>query len=288
MTPINSRRWAALAGAAAVVLGPTGAAAPTLPPPPDHVVIVIEENRSYSDIIGNPDAPYINALARWGVLFNRAYAITHPSEPNYLALFSGATQGLRSDSCPHTFRGPNLATALRRAGLGFAIYSESLPAAGFSGCSAGEYRRKHNPVVNWQGVDVPAAVNRPFSAFPKDFRRLPTVSFVIPNMMNDMHDGSVKRADTWLREHLGAYIRWARTHNDLFILTWDEDDRQSGNHIPTIFVGGRVRPGVYTERIDHYRVLRTIEALYGLPPLGHSAQRRPITDIWRESGAAAH
>lgn len=281
MIEITSRRWLTCIATAFVILGPTSARAEVPPTPPAHVVVVIEENHSYSDIIGNPDAPYINALARRGALFNRAFAITHPSEPNYLALFSGSTQGLRSDSCPHTFHGPTLATRLAAAGRSFAIYSESLPHTGFTGCRLGDYYRKHNPAVNWQGVNLPASDNRPFTDFPTDFNRLPTVAFVIPNVVHDMHSASVKRGDTWLRTRLGAYIRWARTHNDLFILTWDEDDFQSGNHIPTIIVGEAVRHGVFTERIDHYRVLRTLEALYRLPPLGHSAQREPITGIWR-------
>lgn len=253
--------------------------APVLPRP-DHVVIVIEENHAYDEIIGNPDAPYINALGARGALFNRSYAVTHPSEPNYLALFSGSTQGLRSDSCPHTYTGPNLASELVRHKRSFAIYSESMPVVGYAGCRSGNYYRKHNPAVNWQGVNVRAAMNLPYTRFPVDFDALPTVSFVIPNAIHDMHDGTVRQGDRWLRKHLDAYVRWARTHNSLLILTWDEDDRQSGNHIPTLFVGPMVRPGVYTTPIDHYRVLRTLEDLYGLAHLGHSAESRPIRGIW--------
>lgn len=62
-------------------------------PQPAHTVVVVMENHSYADIIGNPATPFINALARQGALFTRSFAITHPSEPNYLALFSGSTQG---------------------------------------------------------------------------------------------------------------------------------------------------------------------------------------------------
>src|SRR5689334_19461823 len=78
--------------------------APATPlPRPDHVVIVIEENHGYDQIIGASAAPYINRLARQGALFTAAHGITHPSQPNYLALFSGSTQGVHDDSCPHTF-----------------------------------------------------------------------------------------------------------------------------------------------------------------------------------------
>lgn len=77
-------------------------------PRPDHVVIVIEENHSYSEIIGSPAAPYINSLAAQGALFTQSYAITHPSQPNYLDLFSGFNQGVTNDSCPHYFTTDNL------------------------------------------------------------------------------------------------------------------------------------------------------------------------------------
>ncbi|HEV2376094.1 MAG TPA: alkaline phosphatase family protein, partial [Streptosporangiaceae bacterium] len=94
----------ASAGLAAVVavlpLG-TGSAA-TAVPRFDHLVVVVMENKNYSDIIGRPDeAPYINSLATGGALFSNSFAVTHPSQPNYLALFSGSTQGVTSDDCPH-------------------------------------------------------------------------------------------------------------------------------------------------------------------------------------------
>jgi acid phosphatase len=96
-----------------------------------------------------------------------------------------------------------------------------------------------------------------------------------------MHDGSVEGADTWLRQHIGAYADWCAGSGDLLIVTFDEDDGEERNQIPTVFFGRDVMPGQYDERIDHYSVLRTIEALEGLPPLGRAADRPPITDVWR-------
>src|SRR5882757_5332272 len=81
LTPI-----AALA-APLVVSTPAHAAAGL--PKPDHLVVVIEENHSYSSIIGSSSAPYINSLASQGASFTQSFAITHPSEPNYLALYAG-------------------------------------------------------------------------------------------------------------------------------------------------------------------------------------------------------
>jgi acid phosphatase len=247
-------------------------------PRPSHVVIVVEENHSFADIIGNSAAPYLNSLAAQGALFTNSTAITHPSEPNYIALFSGSTQGVTDDSCPHTFSADNLGAQLAAAGHSFAGYSEDLPSSGFLGCTAGNYVRRHSPWTNFSSV--PASASLPLSAFPRDYNSLPTVSFVIPTVANDMHDGTVSAADTWLRNNLDGYAQWAKTHNSLLIVTWDEDDTHTGNHIATIFAGASVKPGSYSEAINHYRLLRTIEEAYGLPPLGQAAMTPPISDVW--------
>ena len=103
---------------------------------------------------------------------------------------------------------------------------------------------------------------------------------MIPNLDHDMHDGTLEQADLWLRQHLDAYARWARSHRSVLVVTWDEDDRSAGNRIPTIITGAGVRPGRYAEHADHYRLLRTLEWLYGLPGSGASKHRSPITDVW--------
>lgn len=265
-------------------------AAPRKLPRPDHVVIVIEENKSYSRIVGNMAAQYINGLANRGASFSQSYAVAHPSQPNYLALFSGSTQSIGDNSCPHTFGGENLASALRGAGLTFAIYSESMPAAGYTRCVYGYYYRKHNPAANWQGGNVPATANLPFSVFPADFSALPTVAIVVPNQQNDMHDGpdleAIIAGDAWLKNNLDAYVRWAHTRNSLLIVTFDEDDDTEGNRIATLFVGPMVRKGVYAQRIDHYSVLRAVIDLYALPALGNSAQAAAIDYIWTRTPPA--
>jgi phosphatidylinositol-3-phosphatase len=237
------------------------------------------ENHSYAEIIGNVAAPFINSLAGRGALFTHSYAITHPSEPNYLALFSGSTQGVTGDDCPVSFTAPNLATGLFTAGLSFAGYAEGLPSAGSEACQAGEYARKHVPWADF--TNVPGPASKPFTRFPAAaFARLPAVAFVIPNLCHDMHDCTVAAGDSWLRGHLAAYATWAMTHNSLLVVTWDEDDGSQANQIPTIFVGQQVKPGRYAERINHYRVLATIEAAYSLPRTGHAATAPPISAIW--------
>jgi len=238
------------------------------------------ENKDYTSIARSPDAPYLNSLAAQGTRFDNAFAITHPSQPNYIAIISGSTQGVTGDGCPQNFHGAqNLPHQLISAGLSFTGYSEDLPAPGFTGCSAGRYARKHNGWVDFD--NVPAASNQPFTAFPEDFAALPSFAYVVPNLCNDMHDCSVSTGDTWMRDHLAGYARWAQSHNSVLIVTLDEDGGRAGNHIFTTFVGEHVRVGTSEQRIDHYSVLRTIEDAFGLPALGNAAQSAPIVDIWR-------
>jgi len=250
-------------------------------PRPDHVVVVIEENHGYSQIVSDiKSSPYIHELMTKGVLFTQSYGVTHPSQPNYLALFSGDTQNVTDDSCPHTFNTDNLAKQLLNAGLSFAIFSEDLPFVGDMSCMSGGYQLKHNPMVNWQGTQLPPEMNKRFADFTQDFAQLPTVSFVIPNQDNDMHDGSIEAADNWLKIHIGPYVDWAYEHNSLLILTWDEDDFMGDNRIVTIMVGPMVNAGTSAQRINHYNVLRTLLELNNLPAIGESKNVEVIKDIW--------
>lgn len=252
-------------------------------PRPDHVVIAIEENHAYTQIIGSPSAPYINSLATQGALFTASYGITHPSQPNYLDLFSGSNQGVTTDSCPHTFSTDNLGNLLINAGDTFIGYSEDLPSPGSTVCTSGAYARKHSPWVNFS--NVPSASNLPYTYFPSDYSMLPTLSFVIPNLIHDMHDGTIAQGDTWLEANLDSYVQWAMTHNSLFIFTFDEDDGSSSNRIATFFVGPMVVPGQYSQNINHFNMLRTLEDMYDLPYAGVSGNYSPITGVW--SGGVA-
>jgi acid phosphatase len=249
-------------------------------PRPDHLVIVIEENKAFQQIIGNQNAPYINALAQRGMLFTESFGITHPSQPNYLALFSGSTHNITNDACLLELSGDNLASNLISHNLSFASYSETMPEASYLGCMSGAYMRKHNPLSNWLAL---AKLNQPYSAFPQDFTKLPTVSLIVPNLQNDMHDGTISQGDTWLSHNLEQYAQWAIANNSLLVVTWDEDNGSAGNHITTVFVGGMVKQGKSAQHINHYTLLRTISDMYGLPVLGISAGESSISDVWKKS-----
>jgi acid phosphatase len=166
--------------------------------------------------------------------------------------------------------------------LSFASFAESLPEVGDVTCISGAYHRKHNPVSNWQGTRLAAGLNKRFVDFPQDFSKLPTISFIIPDQDNDMHDGSFEAADDWLKTRIAPYANWAMEHNSLLILTWDEDNYQADNHIVTILVGPMVKAGKSAQRINHYSVLRTLLDFYDLPALGASHDADAINGVWEK------
>ena len=268
----------------------------------DHVVIIIEENHNYAQVLGNrAAAPFINELADGGVSFTEFYAITHPSQPNYLHFFSGDSQGVIDDNRPTTYpwTTPNLGANLIAAGATFRGYSEDLPAIGdrdttgvdvvIAGVTYKLYRRKHNPWANWQAASgsplglnqLAPATNLRMLDFPGDFTQLPKVAIVVPNEQNDMHDGTIRMADDWLRANLAAYAQWARTHNSLLVVTFDEDSFSGPNKIPTVFYGAGLTPG--TENATTWtlhNLLRTVEDMHGAAPSARSAQVRAVTGVF--------
>ena len=263
--------------------------------PPAHTVILILENKAYNQIVGNAQAPYINSLLSnsHAALFTLSYGLTHPSQPNYLMLYSGSSQGVSNDNVPLNlpFKTLNLGAEIINKGLSFTGYSEDLPSVGSTVATSGYYVRKHNPWVNWQGTGVngvPASSNRPFTDFPTGFYLLPTLSIVIPNQANNMHDGTIAAGDSWVQNHLNAYIQWCLNNNSLFILTFDEDDGSSGNHILSLFIGADVKKGSYNQPITHYNVLRTIEQLYKIPYAGASTDSSAIKGIWLSQQAVTY
>jgi len=297
----------------------------------DHVVIVIEENKGYEQILGNPAADYINnVLKKEGANFTRVYAEEHFSEGNYFWLFSGDNQGVgfldrnpsRANNPAYPFTTANLGQQLIAKGLSFRGYAESLPAIGFSGeyHDHGLYARKHVPWISFanlpNGTTLTTSTNLRFEDFPADpahYGGLPTVAFVVPNQANDMHNGpsakSIPAGDAWLRRYIDPYYQWAKTHNSLLILTFDENDgigKYVGltdpaadprvcvgpgrgrdycaalqNRIVTIFAGAHIAPGDYPEGrgINHVTLLRTLEAMYGLPKAGRQQEKAVAAGI---------
>ena len=216
-------------------------------------------------------------------------------------LFSGGYQGVTSDNISSNtpFTTCNLGASLISKGYTFAGYSEGLPSVGSLVTTSGYYARKHCPWTNWQGTgtnQLPSSVGQPFTSFPTTaatFSTLPTVSFVIPNLNDDMHNPTtptpnysvtaISNGDTWVKNNLTNYIAWAKANNSLLILTFDEDDGGVPNQILTMFIGQMVQGGSYSNTINHYSVLRTIQQMYGTSYCDSAAYATPVTNVWKST-----
>ena len=257
---------------------PAGILADNSSPHASNVVVVIMENRDYNLVIGHSGAPYINkTLVPESALMTNSHAIGHPSEPNYLAFFSGSNQGVTDDSCPHSFSTPNVGEELIGGGETFDGYSESMPNDGYTGCYFGEYARKHNPWVNF--TNVPETSNLVYKAFVTP---PPTLAIIVPNLCHDMHDCTTFVGDTWLKHHLPPILNYNKTHNGLLILTWDEasPDTNGKNQIATLLIGPMITPGRYNQMIDHYSVLRTIEDIGKVKCTANACKAQALKGMW--------
>jgi hypothetical protein len=255
-------------------------AAPRLGPHGSQVTIVLMENKDYNLVVGSREAPYLNkTLIPRGALLQNSHAIGHPSEPNYLALFSGSTQGINGDPCPVYFTPTDVASELIAASKTFAGYSESMPRNGYKGCYHGLYDRNHNPWVEFK--NVPPSDNLVYRGFPTD---VASFVWITPNLCHDTHNCTVKVGDKWLSQSLPPIVSWDKRHDGLLILTWDEasPDNNGKNRIATVFAGPMIRPGVVsTQNVDHYSVLRTIEKILNVPCIDHDCKSPLITGIWQ-------
>ena len=288
----------ALALAAGLLFVGCGSAAfvpPTTTPRPvslprfTHVVVVVFENHEVSAIVGNPDAPTFNALARRYARLTNYTAVAHPSLPNYLALVSGSTHGISSDCTDCIVHSRNLADTLTAAGKTWKTYAEDLPYPGFTGGSSGDYAKKHDPFLYFQ--DVAGSRTRrnrvvPFPELGRDLRshRLPSFSLVIPNLCNDMHDCSVATGDAWLRAHVVPMLHSPELRGGVVFVVFDEGTSGTGGggHVVALALGPTVRRGArFTRATNHYGLLRTIEDAWRLKRLGYSRTGTPIGHIWR-------
>jgi phosphatidylinositol-3-phosphatase len=254
---------------------------------PAHVAVILMENEEYGNIIGSPSTPFINGLARRYATATSAYAITHPSLPNYLALTGGSTFGITSDCTDCSVSGSGLAGQLAARRVSWKAYMEDMPGPCFTGSSAGDYAKRHDPFMYFRGIaGNPVQCRRvvPMTALASDERRrsLPRFVWITPNLCHDMHDCSTSTGDRFLAGFVPPLLK-ALGRKSLLILTWDEGSTSdgccklaSGGHIATILAGPLARRHAYLRTpVDHYSVLQLIDDVFGLRRLG--AARCPCT-----------
>jgi phospholipase C len=219
------------------------------------------ENHSYGQVLGTPATPYATALAaRCGVATNY-WAEARPSLPNYIAMTSGATQGIADDNAPasHPLDVPNI---FQQVGDWRALM-ESMP-TNCAQTSSGRYAVKHNPAAYYTNVrDACAQRNVPLTDPPDVSARF---TFVMPDMCNSTHDCTIQTGDSWLARSMDAILDSPeyRSGTTAVFLTYDEG--AGDQHIATLIVSPSTRPGtVDDKRYDHYTMLRTTQEMLGLP-----------------------
>ena len=294
-------RRVALAGAVTTMLatgvasGPPARAAGSVPAF-DHIFTIMMENHSYNEIIGNTQAPYINSLASQYGLATNYVAVSHPSLPNYLASTGGSTFGITSD-CTTCFQAqPNIAVdKVEASGRTWKAYMDSMPSPCFVGDS-GEYAQKHDPFIYYNDIRLNSTeCNKvvPYTSLASDLSSASTTAnyvWITPNLINDMHDGTIAQGDTWLSQNVPTILNSPAftTQNSLLMITWDEDDGTQGNQVATLVIGKNVPAGFRSATpYTHYSMLATIESAWGLTPLtSNDGTATPMSDFFSSSQSA--
>lgn len=252
-----------------------------------HVFVIVLENHEYGQVMGNPDARFINHLAGRAALATRYYAVSHPSLPNYLAMIGGATFGIRSDCTQCQVSGPSLPKQLSDSGVDWRAYMQGMPRSCFQGGSSGDYAKKHNPFYYFpQVTSDPALCDRvvPGGRLESDLRNdsLPTFGWLTPDLCNDAHDCSIARSDGYLSRVVPQLLRRVGPHGFL-VLTFDEGVSgagccgATGGRVATIVAGPDVRARTrLTDSYTHYSLLATIENAFRLPLLRKARTASPL------------
>jgi phospholipase C len=220
----------------------------------NHVFIVMEENHSYSDVIGNPQMPYLNSLAQTYSDAPAYYADTHPSIGNYFMLTTGQII-TNDDGYTQTVYVDNVVRELLAAGKTWKEYSEAIPYQGYYGGDTGEYAERHNPLSYMSDVRNDPAQQQnlvPFTQLATDIANhaLPNYGFIVPDLLHDAHDGTLAMADAWLQANIAPLLAspdFNTPGGGLLIITFDEsedsDTQFGGGHVPWVAVGPDVNMG---------------------------------------------
>ena len=287
------QEWDKCGGAAKTPVTITVSGGTPTVPSSSHVFLLVEENHSYSSVIGSSSMPYLNSLASKYGLATQYYANTHPSIGNYFMLTTGAII-TNDDSFCSTITNDNIVRHLLTAGKTWKSYAESLPSVGYTGCGSGSYVKRHNPFAFLSDVANSSEKNNlvPFTQFSKDLANnaLPNFSFIVPNLNNDAHDGTLTQADNWLKSNLVVPLlntaMFKAGGDGILIVVFDEsvtsDTVHGGGHVAAVVIGPKVRPGSKpTTLYQHQNALRTLMQALGLktyPGMASSAQ--PMTGVF--------
>lgn len=256
-----------------------------------HVFLVVEENHSYSEVIGNSSMPYLNSLASQYGLATQYFANAHPSIPNYLMFTTGQMETM-DDNFDGVISDDNIIRELVKAGKTWKAYMESIPSAGYLGGDAPPYVRRHNPFSYFsdcQNDPKQAANIVAFSQFAADLANsgLPQFSFISPDVNNDAHNGTLPAADSWLKTNIAPLIASSTFQSSgLLIILFDESELtdldHGGGHVATVIVSAKSKSGFQSQTLfQHQSVLRLIGVSSGLTTLpGMSASAPDMSEFF--------
>jgi hypothetical protein len=261
------------------------------PPSFEHVFVIVMENKEASSIIGSSQAPYINSLAaRYGVATNDR-AVAHPSEPNYLAFWSGSTQGVTNDGVYDFTSGRTLADQVEASGRSWHVAAENVPLGCYRGSTAsdgpdgsGTYARKHEPAISWTSVSGDPARCARITDFSHFDPNLGNLWFIAPNLCHDMHDCSIATGDAFLHSWLPTILTSAAFSDGVVFLTWDEGTTLvgGGGEVATLVISPLAKSGFTSAAIHtHYSLLRTIEDAWNLPCLANACAANDLREFYR-------
>lgn len=241
-------------------------ASPTPSPTPasKHVFVIVLENTSYQLALRQP---YIAGLARDYAVATNYDAVSSPSLPNYLAMTSGSTWGIRDDGF-HQLPATGLGKQLTDAGISWKAYMEGFTGNCFS--SPYPYALKHNPFPYYGGTCPPNVV--PMTDLPTDLSGVtPLLSWITPGLCNDGHDCGVAKADAWLSQFVPQITSSTAWQQDgVLFIVWDESS-SSNAQVALLVVAPNLR-GQLTMPLNHYSLEATIADRLGVPRLGESKQ----------------
>ena len=255
------------------------------------VVLVLEENHGFSSVINNPAMPYLNGLASQYALATQYYADTHPSIGNYFMLTTGQII-TNDDSYTDTVSYDNLVGHLVSAGKSWKSYAEDLPSVGYTGGDTANYSEHHNPFSYFSNVRGTAQAQNlvPFTQFQSDLNngRLPDFSFVVPNLQDDAHDGTLAQADLWLNQNIAPLLTNAQFQNGgLLIVVFDEaedtDSTNGGGQVAMVMAGPNVNTGFQGSTFyKHENLLKAITTYMGIDGnLGYAANASAMTEFFK-------
>jgi phospholipase C len=229
-----------------------------------HVFLIVLENASYHSAL---QEPFIASLAvRYAVATNY-YAVAHPSVPNYLALSSGDTFGVRDDAY-HQLPAVGIGQELTAHGISWRAYMEGFTGDCFS--SPYPYALKHNPFAYYGGACPPNVVSMQ-ELGPDLSGSTPQFSWITPGLCNDGHDCPLSTTDQWLSSvvpQITGSAAW-RDGGVLFI-TWDEANTLT-NQVATLVVRASLDGQRITADANHYSLLASIAAELKVPAPGRAA-----------------